>query len=301
MNPTTKGYSLVFIAVFFLGTQGSIGKFFMNSGIHPIALAAARIILAALFFLIHILLTKPSSLRVQRRHYPFFLFFGTFTVALLHISLNYAVFWSGVGTATILLYTAPSWVTILSIFFFKERPTAGRITALLLTLAGCILIMGSSSDLNINPWGVLFGLSAGFCFALWSVLGRKALDSYSVQVVNFWNLLVGGVVLIALSLLLVPQHAAGINGIGFLGIALMALVNTYIPYNLFVAGMKYISPAKASILSNLELVIAVLLGFFLFGERFTLWKIGGFLAIALGLFLIAREDLLRRKGKLSAA
>lgn len=262
----------------------------MNGGIHPVTLAAARILLGAGMFLVYILVTDPKKLRVERRDWLFFLLFGLLTVAVFHFSFNYAIYYTGVATASILLYTAPAFVTLLSIFFFGEKPTVKRLAALVLTLLGCFAISRAAGELAFNRAGILFGLASGFAYGLWSILGKKGLVRYSAEVINFYNLLIGGIFLLIAALFIAGPSTFRISAGGMGGILLMTFLTTFIPYNLYVNGMNYLSASKASILANFELVIAVVLSRLLFREPFTLFKMLGFAAIGAGLLLIISED-----------
>ncbi|QRN84921.1 EamA family transporter [Clostridia bacterium] len=290
MRDISKGYALVLLAVFFFGTQSTIGKGLMNSGIHPVTLAAMRILLGALMFFIYILVTNPKSLKLEKEDYLYFLIFGLLTIAVTHFCLNYAIFYAGVATASILLYTAPAFVTVLSIFFFAEKPTWQRIIALFLTLLGCYFITRSSQELNFNKLGVMFGILAGFSYGLWSILTKKGLSKYSTPVINFYSLFIGGLILLIASFIVAGPQSYLISPAKWTGVILMAFFNTFIPNNFYVNGMKYMAASKASILANFELVIAVLLSYLIFKEPFTFFKVLGFISIGSGLLLIVRED-----------
>lgn len=289
INNRPKGYLLVMLAVLFWAPQGSVGKILMDQGIHPVTLAAGRILFGSLVFFIHIMVTNPKSIRIEKKDRLFFILFGIFGIALLHFSFNYAVFYTGVATASILLYTAPAFVTVLSIFFFQERPTLKRILALILTILGCVLIT-AANDLTFNRVGIIFGILAGFSYGLWSILSKKGLERYTSPVINFYNLFIGGLALLLASLFIAGPASYQMGLGGWLGMLAMAFFHIYIPGFLYVNSMKFMAASKASILANFEVVIAVLLGYFLFKESFGFFKISGFISIGIGLLLIVWED-----------
>lgn len=290
MRDVSKGYALVMLAVLFFGSQGTFGKGLMNSGVHPVSLAALRLLLAALLFLVYILMSDPKSLRVRREDYLYLLCFGLFTTGVLRLSFNYAIFYTGVATSSILLYTAPAFVTVLSIFLFSEKPTVKRVLALMLTMLGCFFIARASAQLDFNLLGVGFGVVAGFTYALWSIMSKKGLARYPAPVLNFYNLLIAGLMLLVASLAIAGPQSVAISPNQWGGVLLMALFNTFIPYTFYVGALHHIPASKASILANFELVIAVLLSYLVFQEPFTLYKTLGFVAIGTGIFLIMRED-----------
>jgi len=294
MEDTSRGYLLVLSAVVLWGTQGVLGKAVMNTGVNPQALAAIRILLAALMFGLTLLIRDPSGLKIRRQDIPFFLGYGILTVTLLHGSFNLAVYHTGVATASILLYTAPAFVTLMSIFVFRERPSVPQILALLLTLAGCLVITLNPGEIEINRTGVFFGLLTGFSYGLWKVLSKKGLDRYRPDTLNFVSMTIGGFFLILWSLTSGGVRNFSLPPGTWVVILLMALVNSFLPNRFFINGLKRMQASRASILTNFELVISVLLARIIFQEPFTPAKLLGFALIITGIILIAREDLRSR-------
>ena len=95
--------------------------------------------------------------------------------------------------ASILLYTAPSFVVVLSAILWKEPVTKKKLLALALTLVGCACVCGVfDGGLTVTFTGILLGLGAGFFYALYSVFGRYALAHYSSMTVTVWTFLFAG-------------------------------------------------------------------------------------------------------------
>ena len=47
---------------------------------------------------------------------------------------------ASLAVMAVLLYTAPVFVMLMSIVFFREKLTGAKLTALVLCLAGCVLV-----------------------------------------------------------------------------------------------------------------------------------------------------------------
>lgn len=295
MDRHLKGYPFIGAAVFLWGTQGSFGKIVMDAGVGPVTLAAGRISFGAMAFLLLILLHPAESLRIRKGDFPYFVVFGLATVGLLHGSFNLAIYHTGVGTASILLYTAPAFVTVLSIFFFGETPTLRRIIALLVTLAGCVAITSAVDTLLFNRIGVLFGLLAGFAYGLWNVLNKKGLVRYSPAVLNFYSMLVGGIVLLIASFQISGSEMFRLSPGIWGAMVLMAIAHSFLPNSFYVKALHYMRPSRASIMANGELIISVLLAWILFREPFTLLKTAGFVLVTAGIILIATEEYIHEE------
>ena len=94
----------------------------------------------------------------------------------------------GDGTAgatvgsVVLLYTAPFFVMVLSVLFFREKLTFRKVFALLLSFAGCILVVGltGAEARSVGGETVLIGLCAGFGYSLYSIFGKVLVGSMNL-------------------------------------------------------------------------------------------------------------------------
>lgn len=298
MKPVVKGYLAVLTAAFFWGSQGVVGKKVMLEGFDPLALAAYRTALTSLIFLAGIGLFSPKLLKIDLKDLPFFLVFGLVGIGLFHFSYNYAIYYAGVSTAVMLLYTAPTFVAIISALFLKEPLTVPKIVAIILTLLGCITLSWSGKeDLSFSLLGIFFGVLTGLTYALWNVLCKKAVSKYSPWTVNLYSITAGSLSLLLLAaprkVLLLDWQPEFVEAL-----FLMAVANTILPDTFYAYGMKFLEASKASILANGELLIAVILAVLVLDEPFTLRKLLGLLAIIGAISLLVYEDV--RKNQLSS-
>ena len=74
------------------------------------------------------------------------------------------------AVSAILLYTAPIFVMIMSVIFFKEKITAKKITAFIVAIVGCALVSGIATGASINAKGIIFGVLSGFAYSLYGIL-----------------------------------------------------------------------------------------------------------------------------------
>ena len=83
-----------------------------------------------------------SVFRVKREHLKYF--FGTGVISVVLFTMCYFTCQKlcSLAVASILLYTAPSFVVVLSAVLWKEPVTKKKLLALLLTLVGCALVCG---------------------------------------------------------------------------------------------------------------------------------------------------------------
>ena len=153
------------------GCIGLFNRFLMRAGMGAANIVVIRnfggLVLLTLIFA----LRERSVFHVKAKHLP--IFFGTGVVSMVFFTLCYFKCQElcSLAVSAILLYTAPAMVVLMSAAVFRERITRKKLLALVLALLGCSFVTGVwSGDASVTAVGVLFGLGAGFLYALYSIL-----------------------------------------------------------------------------------------------------------------------------------
>lgn len=287
MNTQKKAPAMAAIlaAAALWGVIGLWNRRLMAAGLSPFTIVAVRnmggMVVLALFFAIK----DRSVFRVERRHLKYF--FGTGVVSVLLFTVCYFSCQKlcSLAVASVLLYTAPSFVVLLSALLWKEPVTPRKLLALALTLLGCACVCGLfSGGLSVTIPGVLLGLGAGFFYALYSVFGRYALAHYPPLTVTVWTFLFAGP---ASLILLRPAELAGAGDPGvWLTALVLTVFSTAAPYILYTWGLARIEPGRASILASVEPVVAALAGVAAFGEPMGALTALGILCVLAGVYIL---------------
>lgn len=246
------------------------------SDLSPIQILQLRAIIASVIMAPYLFITDKKLLYFNLK--DIWMFIGTGVISLTFFSLCYfqTIIESGASVAVILLYTSPIFVILFSLALFKEKITAVKLTALVMTFMGCILVSGlGQNGGGITVKGFIIGLGSGLGYALYSIFSRYALRKYHVLTITFYTFLFCGLSIIPFSGLglgsgiMQPQlllYGAGI-----------ALFCTVLPYLFYTYGMLRIETGKAAILVTVEPLVGTLVGCGLYGEPMTLLKATGIL------------------------
>ncbi len=287
-NRKTFGSILVILAGIFWGSMGLFVRTMGSRGFSSVQTTAVRLTIAALFFLIILLLRKPSDLRIRLRDIPLFLALGVISILFFTICYFTAINMLSLSTAAILLYTSPIWVMLMSVAFFREKFTSRKLFSLLLAFGGCVLVSGISGG-NLSMAGLLFGLGSGIGYALYSIFGTVALRRYSPLTVTAWAFLIAalGIQFICPPAELIALFRAAPSPAGTLLFAvLMALVTAVTPYLLYTLGLARIEASRAAILATVEPMVATLFGTLVFSEPLTPSSVLGILLILAAIVLL---------------
>ena len=278
-------YLNILLAAALWGIIGLWNRALMAAGLSPTSIVLVRnlggcVLLSAIFAV-----KDRRVFAVKREHLKYF--FGTGVVSILLFTCCYFSCQKlcSLAVASILLYTAPSFVVVLSAVLWREPVTGKKLAALALTLVGCALVCGVfAGDMSISAGGFLLGLGAGFFYALYSVFGRYALAHYDSMTVTVWTFLFAGP---ASLVLLRPAELAVLTQPKLaLTAAALVVFSTVLPYLFYTKGLSRVEAGKASIMASLEPVVAALTGVLIFGEPMNVLTAAGILCVLAGVYVL---------------
>lgn len=191
---------------------------------------------------------------------------------------------------TVLLYTYPAIVAVLSLVIGDRLPLRGWL-ALALTLVGVVLTV---PDLNaggeITPEGIALAVGNAAIYALYLVLSGRALRGHSAAAyAAAWGItgsLLAALIVLPFRNLTVPTVPSA-----WLGLIALALISTIMPSFAMLAGIGRLGASRAAILSTTEPVMTVVLAVVLLREQMTPVQFVG------GLLVLASVVLLQIRGK----
>jgi len=251
-------------------------------GFSPIQVVTIRALSATLFLVLYIIFKNRQLLKIKAADSKYFIGTGIFSFVLFNWCMFSAIKETSISVATILLYTAPAFVTIFSRFIFKELLTTRKVLALLITFIGCSFVVGilPNTTESISLYGLILGLGSGLFYALYSIFGKFALRKYNSLTVTAYTFLFAAIAVTPFSglWLVLPLFSdikvwVYIIGLGFL--------STMQPFIFYTKGLNTIESSQASIIATIEPVVASLVGFLIFHEKLNVWQyLGIFLVIA---------------------
>lgn len=267
------------------GIIGVWNRRLMAGGLSPYSIVVVRNCGGLVLLTAVMALRDRSVFHVERQHLKYFFGTGVVSVVLFTVCYFSCQEICSLAVASILLYTAPAIVVVLSAILWRERVTKKKLLALGLTLVGCALVCGVfSGSLTVTGGGILLGLGAGFFYALYSIFGRYALAHYGPMTVTVWTFVFAGVASLALvrpaELAALAQPSLALTAVG------LVVCSTVLPYILYTRGLARVEAGKASILASLEPVVASVAGVVLFGEPMSPLTAAGIVCVLAGVYIL---------------
>ena len=277
----SKGVLMVLVAVIFFSITDSLAKYLTL--FYPVSLVVwARF---AFHLLLVVILLGPryrsKLIRTQRPAEQvlrgLLLLFGS----LLFIS---ALKFLPLAEATAIAYLAPLFVTLMSVFFLKEKVELARWIAILCSFAGVLIIIRPGS--GVFTWAALLPVANALTFAVYQIVTRRLANLESPYTSIFYVGLVGTVLLSGIlpDVWTLPHtwgHALAFAAIGlFAALGHLILIKAYV----------YASAARLAPFSYSQLIWVALIGFILFGDFPDAWSlIGMAILIASGVHMAAHQ------------
>lgn len=284
MTLTRSRAMLAVLAAAVLFGTSATARALADVDVSATAVAALRLIVGATGLMTIVLLQRRAHLRglVTRptiwimgaavAGYQAFFFLGTDR--------------TGVAMGTLIsLALAPFAAGLLAWRVGAGRPSARWALSTVIAIAGLSLLTGFS-DVT-DGVGVLSAVGAGACYAVYTVLGARliqtGLDSTAVLAIAF-----------AIGALLVSpwlfRESGALSDPATWALALwLGLAATTVAYVLFGLGLRVLPASTVATLNLAEPAMATVLGVVILGEALGLWGALGCAVIVLALVLVARE------------
>jgi DME family drug/metabolite transporter len=269
------------------GTLGLFAKILYAQGVSFESLVAVRASVGWLAVISFLLATQGArSLRVARRDLAFLSPLGLIGIGTFYLLYFYTVRESTIGTAAILLYSAPAFVVVLAWLFLKEPLNAAKGFALLLTVGGIFLVAGAydPANLEVSPKILLTGLLSGLTYGLYAIFGRPLAGHLSPAVILSYALAFGSALLVVAALPTLDT-LAGLPVSSYALLLMLAVVHTTLAFALYTFGIRHLGAGRAAIVATIEPVVAGILGVTLLSEELTALKVLGALLVLAGAVL----------------
>ncbi|WP_211232773.1 DMT family transporter [Desulfatirhabdium butyrativorans] len=279
------GYMWIISAALLWSLIGPLSKLAFREGLLPLEVAFWRAVFSWCLFALHAAISGQTH--VNRQDLPYLLVFGLSGVSLFYVAYQLAVQQGGAALASVLLYTAPAWVTIFARFFFDEAITRVKLLALVMTLSGVGAISLGGTSLPGSAFSgsaVFWGLVSGFCYSLYYLFGKRFSKGYSSANLFLYLLPIG---IAGLLPFVTFSHK---SAMAWMSLVLLSLVCTYGANSCYYASLRHLEAGRASIAATFEPVFTTIIAYFWWQERLSLMAGLGSVAVLAAVLIVVLEN-----------
>ena len=279
-----KAYAWLTFCVMVWGSNFVFGKMLVQD-FSPALLTMLRLLFIVLF-LIGLSSYKKHFKRVNKSDLLVVFFLG-----LIGVFINQWSFFVGLQTAdpttsALILATTPILTSVLAAIFLKEKLTIRMLMGSIVAIIGIYFVVtkGDLSSLHIDK-GLLWIVITMITFAIMIIMTRLLSNRIDPLTITLYSNVVGLIVSIPFAFLLdTPVHVSSDMSDWFFLIGTAVVVHG-IATLIWNQNIRHVDASKASILSNLEPFVAMIMGLILLYKPITRAEIVGSLFIVGGVVL----------------
>ena len=280
------GVISVLVALPFVSMTGLFGKFLTLS---PLLIVQGRTVFAFGSLLLALFILRKKIFFSNFREWLWLALSGSI-LGVHWIAFFQAIQVSTVAIGLLSFASYPLFTTLLEPLFFREPLRGRNVLAALIVICGLALMATSKTDVSITKLsgsvfhGILWGLIAGFGFALLTLLNRGNVRKHSALLITCWQNGFAALAILPLSL----SESWILSGKEWGLLFLLGVICTVGGHTLLINGLRHVRAQVASLLiAGLEPVFAIIFALFLLGEVPTVQTLfGGVLIISTTVFII---------------
>jgi inner membrane transporter RhtA len=225
---------------------------------------------------------RPRSLRLPGRG-------QRWPIAALAVSLfamNFS-FYEAIAHAPLGIVVSIEFLGPLSVAVSGSRRPLDFLW-IVLAAAGVITLAGPTGSIGVK--GLLFALSAGFWWAIYLLMGKRAVSAVD-PIRTTVLMLVGSAILISPLMAATGFSAGGSPAVMGMGVA-VAVLSSAFPYFIELVALRLVRASVYGVLLSLEPGVAALCGFLVASQ-----KLSGLEIVAIGAVVVAAAGASRREAQ----
>ena len=286
------------IMILFWGSSFVVVKLVLKEGLSPVAIATYRFLIAGGIFLILLSFHKEN-----RRMHGFYTSRDLVTLVLLSltgVTFYFILQYTGIQMASASIASifvcllSPILISVLSTLILKERFTRKHFLGVAVASLGTFMVITGGSLTVQNNLVFLYGsmllLITPLLWAIYSILGKKMIETHDpFQVVAYVHVL-GGLFLIPFFLYEGSLHLIlEMTLRGWIAILFLSIACSVIGYLIWFYAIRELGASVTSSFLFAEPVVTVALGTMFLGESLGIITVLGTALVFLGVYLVVKR------------
>ena len=282
-------YLKLFLAAVFWGGTFIAGRTIAGA-VGPYSAAFLRFTAASIFLLVFVLRMEGRLPRLNRNQILPVVALGLTGVFSYNVCFFKGLALIEAGRASLIIACNPIFISLLSALLFREKLNAVRISGILVSVSGAIVVItrGRLSALLDGSlgWGELFIFGCVASWVAYSLLGKAVMNRLSALSAVCYSSMIGGL------LLFFPACVEGLfRDVWFYSVKdwaslfYLGFFGTVLGFVWYYQAIQRIGPMKSSLFINFVPVSAILLAYLLLGEPITWSLLAGAVLVGGGVYL----------------
>ena len=290
-----QAFALLHLCVFCWGFTAILGKLISYDSV---SLVWWRLLVVCLSLLVYLFLAKRKLILNKQ------IFWKIAGVGAI-VGVHWLCFFGGIKVANISITmisfsTGTFFTSLVEPWIYKRKINPNEVIIGVLIMLIISIIGLTEFENSENPiGGIVLGSLAAFTAALFSTLNGKLIQKSNAFTISLVELIFA-FLLVSLGLLLffeVPDNLLSPSTTDIWYILLLGVACTAFPFIASVEVMKNLSPFSVNLAVNLEIVYAIILGYFIFGVGEQMTPTFYICGVMIGVLIVFNEVLKRKRKK----
>ena len=290
------GVVIALLGAVMFSTKAVFVKLAYEYDIDSVTLLMFRMLFALPFYIVIAFISskKRNDYQITRKDFRNILLLGIVGYYMASFLDFQGLKYISASLERLILFTYPTIVVLIGVFYFKARITRSQVIALLLTYIGIAIVFLGNDDSSITSNNLLLGslyvIGCAIAYAIYLVGSGQLLPKLGTWKYTSFVLIVACVFVI-LHYLVANQ---GIGNLDFprqvyIYAILMATMSTVIPTLLISEAIRLIGASNASIVGSMGPISTIVLAYIFLGERLTLIQMLGGVLVLGGVLIISMQ------------
>lgn len=277
---------LAIVIVIIWGTTFVSTKMLLASGLTPATIFALRFSVA---YIILIFISPKKLMCNNVRDELLMASLGLTGGSLYFLTENMSLEYTTATNTSLIVCSCPLFATLLFCISYKQRLTKSQLCGAFFALIGmAIVVLNGQFVLHLSPLGDLLAFAACVCWAIYSVITKLVMSSYSAMFINrkvfFYGLLTIIPWFIAFPSHL-PDPASLFQPTVYGNLLFLSLVASLGCYCLWTVCIKKLGVITATNYVYLNPAATVFAAALILNETITPWFVAGTIFVLIGLYL----------------
>ena len=254
-----------------------------------LAFASLRVVFAGLVMLVFVLLS-PKNRQGIRENWKVLALVGLFSAAIPFVLFSFSARSVNAGVLAVLNASVPMMSGFIASTFFKDKLSRKQILGLVIGVIGVIILMseslfggqGAESGSGLLPMG--YALLACVGYALGANITRNYLFNVSPVAITAGSLIIASVIMLPIALYEFP-YGKSISLNAWVSVICIGVFSTAIALIFMNQLIKSIGPMRATSITLVIPIFAIIFGYLLLGEALDTPAIIGSMVILFGTYL----------------
>ena len=290
-NKTYISLLLVFVSLVWAGSFVAVR--IAVKEISSVDLGFLRFLVATPFMILILFLSK-KEIRLPAKELLSLSVLGLTGVTLLYIFQFIGIEYTTASTSAVLINTNIIFIVLLSATFLKEKFPLRKSAGIALSFVGVLVVIFAQMTNETIAFssvfliGCLFIILSAFCWAIYSIVGKRLLDKYDPFTVTTYAFVLGTIFFLPVVLPDITDVIQGVSFNGWMAILYLALICSVFGYVAWYYALSRIEAGRAAVFLNLIPLFTIVISFFT-GEIPTFIFLIGAILIIYGVYLTQKS------------